>query len=182
KESEIREFLTSLLQSEALGMPLLLLVVGLFGFAVGTARSRYAIETPDWPRTGGRVISIHLKTRSTHDVRVPGEGLPSSRTIYEPVITYEYTVGSKAYRSNHRTFGNTGFDDKKKAIAVINRYRVDQELTVSYKPGNPSLAVIEKAENEGQSPRLVMGAVFSVLGAVMLLIGVVNRARRLFSD
>lgn len=114
----------------------------------------------NWLQTTGRVTKSQVRAIKRTDV----DG--ASNFENEPLVTYEYTVNSKAHRGTRVNFADRiGGSDVGETLA---RYPVNKIVTVFYNPNNPKEAVLER-----DFPRIVhvaIGIIIAViLGAAILI-------------
>jgi len=96
----------------------------------------------------------------------------SSRDKYEPMVTYEYTVGGKTYVANRIAIVSKVYNTKGTADAVLKKYAVGRQVPVFYDPARPSRAVLER----GGSLFLPLAAGFG--GLLMLLFAFLEHRSR----
>jgi hypothetical protein len=82
----------------------------------------------------GRVVSHRVETHL---------GERYMPTLYEPVVTYSYTVGGTEYIGGRFAFDWRRESTRQAAEAVVGTMRVGTPVTVRYDPDNPSEAVLE---------------------------------------
>ncbi len=146
-------------------------IIRLVGFVVAAAGLLFALAllaqlqwgmaSRRWPTVAGRVVSADVRTFST-----------PRGTVYEPRITYTYTVGATAYRGRRVAFGRSAYPREQEARAVAARYGAGTALRVHYAPRNPRLSVLEPGV---QAPvplaGLAVAALFiGVAGLFLLLV------------
>jgi hypothetical protein len=115
-----------------LGIAFMLLPVILF--VHGTIRTWSANQ---WPVAEGRVVATRVET-STSSER-DGDTIYS----YDPIVTFDYVVGGRRYRSE-RLFLNQHelYDWEPDARAELGAYPVGSPIHVSYNPNDPQDAAV----------------------------------------
>lgn len=129
----------------------LLLIGALYGFARG-------IPTTKWPSTNGEVLYSTVQEKYVrHD----------DSYDYKASIEYTYTVNGAKYNSwtIQRGLGeqlqNTKF---LYALFTSHKYTKGTQITVYYKPGNPTESVIKKGPDLTTYIVLIISIFFIVLG------------------
>lgn len=91
----------------------------------------------DWAEVAGRVEAASVRTDTSTDE--DGDSVAS----YVPQVTYTYSVGGRAYRSDDLyLIAATGFSEAAEAEAVIAPYRPGSAVDVYYDPDNPADAAL----------------------------------------
>jgi hypothetical protein len=147
--------------SAAIFLPLsaIFVVLGLvFGY-LAIHNWRRARASLAWPTVQGQVLSAFLQEHTDSD-----EGVS-----YDPKVTYTYTVSGTEYQNDQIAFGGVSSSSKSKAQAYLERYIVEDPVTVHYDPDNPKLAVLEPRASGKNLLYLVVSAIF-LGGSVWLLL------------
>jgi hypothetical protein len=128
----------------------------------GVRATKRANETNDWPATSGRITRIEVVSR----ISTKRSGGNTTRTVrYEPVVTYEYTIGGSAYTGVKIQENPKTFLLKSKADEVAASYPENTTVPVFYDTQKPEDAVLVQGGG---------GAVGRILGGVgMILAGLV---------
>lgn len=139
---------------------IILFLVGLFLFPVQFAclnatlkAGRYAKESPSWPTTTGRILTSECEKISPNR--------------YIPKIIYKYYTDGMAWTSSTLAFDHGHADglkinftegtldqswrDLEDAKEIIDRYPVDNEVTVYYDPEEHSRAVLIPGVKSGMA-------------------------------
>jgi hypothetical protein len=113
------------------------IIAGGFTLIVGIRSRNRSMETQSWPSTQGVV-------KSSAVVSHPQWGGGRS---FEPVITYEYSVGGQIYKQSRlRVLGK--YWNKEWAKGVTKRYPTGNRVTVYYDPAAPQQAVLEAGREQ----------------------------------
>ena len=122
--------------------------------AVSKAR---ASET--WPTAMGKL------TRSEVLVEEDRDRDGSSRTWYNPVVAYSYSVAGQAIEGSRIRFANMRRGSRKGAEEVLARYRLGDSVTVRYNPEKPNESVLESRKPGPVYLILALGGlVFVIVG------------------
>lgn len=110
-----------------------------------------------WPATEGKVLvsSVQSHQNKPDDAAY---GFSDTEVTNQPLVEYEFQVGSKKYRGNRITIGEkiSGFELEQ----TLARYPVGTTVTVYYDPADPNKAVLERD--------LPWGIMAAGLGCLML--------------
>ncbi len=111
-------------------------VLGGIAFVAGAKNLWYSYASPHWPKAPARVVQSETGMTVSRDI--------SSRTqskTYSAAIVFGYEVNGQRYTTENIYFGQTlGSDDATEAELRKLQYPADAEMTVSYNPGDPSIA------------------------------------------
>ena len=120
-----------------------------------------------WPTTTGVVESAAVERRVS---RTSGS---ERKYRYNARVLYAYRVDGEAFFDGRLSFLTDYYDSAEEARDVVRRYPAGSEVTVYYKPGDPSVAVLES--NYGYWTYLPLGIslFLFIAGAVF-----VNAARQ----
>ena len=114
----------------------LVVVFGLYLFALGMRNVGRAWSSSRWPTAPARVV--RSDTEVQHDVDRKTRDVS---TIYSANTTLQYEVAGKQYATNLIHFGQTlGSGDASEAELQRLRYPVGGEVSVSYDPSHPWVA------------------------------------------
>ncbi len=143
---------------------LLLIVAGVGTFVGIVTQFRRGDASERWPTAPGRVLSSRVR-----------ESWGGRRLIYEPEVTYEYTVREgPTLRGDCVRFGEIAHDTARDARKIAARYPVGATVQVRYDPRDPSRSTLEPGV--GPRVRLGIGAgaalALAALGLALLLIEV----------
>lgn len=117
----------------------LVVIFGLYLFLKGARNVWMALASVKWPTAPGTVIrSDTERTVSRSTRQSPGSVTFSTKTVIR------YAVDGKEYTTDALHFGQTlGSDDKSVAALQRLRYPQGKQVTVSYNPRSPWLAVMK---------------------------------------
>jgi hypothetical protein len=138
---------------------LLFLILSLVGLIIVIAalRSRKQAETSQaWPGTQGRVIESRVESHTSTD----SDG--HHNTDYKAIVRYTYSVMGQEYSANRVAFGARS-SNRNAASEVVNRYPLDQQVTVYYDPDKPGQAVLERVSGSGML-QIVIGILLIFAG------------------
>jgi hypothetical protein len=90
-----------------------------------------------WPSALGRIAACEVIEEESTD----REG--HTTTWYNPVVHYSYTAGGRDYESRRLRFGNYRSSSRKKAEAMLARYKAGGQAPVRYNPEKPEECVLE---------------------------------------
>jgi hypothetical protein len=119
-----------------------------------------------WPTAPGKV------TRSTMSESTGGlrsnqrDSAPGN--YYEARIEYEFQVAGVTYHGNRSMAVQDMNANKSHVESVLSKYPVDQAVTVSYKPDDPSQSVLEPGGWGGFAIQLPLSLVFTGIPIVLL--------------
>jgi hypothetical protein len=125
------------------GVLLVVLMVGLdcvLVFAIGRSirDGRLARESGTWPEVPGVVVSAQFSRSSA--------GRTSPSTCW-PIVRYRYVVAGTGFTGRRVTFlGGYGCTE---ARDIVNRYPANAIVTVRYRPGDPTISVLEPGRWDG---------------------------------
>lgn len=161
------------MDKKGIGLVGLILLLGIFGIGMGglpTLSYHFSVQE-NQPTTA--VVQSTAISVSTDD-----DGDKS----YYPSVTYEYTVDGKTYRNDNRNPGRSRRlkQSRSSAADIIRRYSPGDEVTVYYRPGDPSHAYLH---NDGPPMMsLGLGTGYGVLalvaGLYLIRVGFKRRKQR----
>lgn len=94
-----------------------------------------ALSSRRWPKTKGRVISVTINKKKTKS--------SGSAVVYcQPLISYEYAVGGRQFKSARLDSRLIAYDKESDAISVANLFAEGCEVDVFYHPLFPSIACL----------------------------------------
>jgi hypothetical protein len=137
-------------------------LVGGVLFAIGINSYRDGEATKSWTMTTARVLSTSIdeNTSNSRD----SNGSRRTRTTYEPIVHYEYTVDGTTHEGDHIRAG-TYSGSKDRALDIVARYPGGAEVTAFYDPKHPDDAVLEQgADRTGVYLFGGIGGGFAVIG------------------
>ena len=92
-------------------------------------------ESSDWPETEGVILESRINERNN-----------DGTILYAPFVMYSYTVSRKTYNSYRISYMSGECDDIKIIQNLIADYPIGKSVTVYYKPENPEVSILEKAD------------------------------------
>ncbi len=134
------------------------LIVGIGTLVLGFSWYNNAKETEKWPTVEGVVVSATVNTHES-----------DGSTMYKPVITYKYSVNGKEYTSPKLSFSDYSSSNSDYAYETVNKYPKGTKVTVFYNPEKPYKAVLEPGVGLFVYMPLGLGAVFALVGFLLLL-------------
>jgi len=130
----------------------LVMVFGLVILGIGVRNVWRAMASNKWPKVQGTVVESGTSTSVTTDRKTGIE-----TTTHHANVTFSYQVGGKSYTTDTIHFGQTlGSGSSSDAELRHRRYPVGAPVSISYYPGDPSIATAKPG---------VYPDVFWVLGA-----------------
>jgi hypothetical protein len=139
----------------------LFIVVGCFATVLGIRMCKEARVTWTWPSTEGIV-------RGTEVLETCGGGL-KGRAEFQPVITYEYSVGGVSHTGKRIKLVDIS-SSSRYAHRIVARYPVGAGVTVYYDPASPQDAVLRRG-NDGNTVGVPAIGIFFVLAGVAICLG-----------
>lgn len=109
-------------------------VIALFAFIGFLRRFGAAWSMRGWRRTQGRVLTAEMRRGKTKTT--------DGCLLYDPVLSYSYTVGGRTFEGNrfaHQTVRNAA----SLTAQFITCIRQGAEVPVYYHPRNPAEAVVQ---------------------------------------
>jgi len=127
-------------------------------------------EARAWPTAPGKVTRSTVSESTDHlrSSRQQQESAPSH--YYEAKIEYEFEVAGVTYHGTRRTAVQDMIANRSHAEYVLSKYPVNQAVTVSYKPDDPSQGVLEPGGWGGFFVLLPLSLVFMSIPTVLLRI------------
>src|SRR5579872_6456285 len=117
----------------------LIVALGLFLFWKGARNVQRAIASTAWPTTSGMVTGSQASESTTKD-----EKTHAGSTTYSTETTIHFQVNGQDYSTDLIHFGQTlGSGDSSEAALQAVRYPAGAAVSVSYNPGDPSIAVVK---------------------------------------
>lgn len=118
---------------------LFLLGFGVFLVVFSLRSKKRAGDSQSWPSTTGRISSASIKESTSTD----DDG--SVSVAFYPAVEYNYQVNDVRYTGRRLSFGGIqARSSRKPAMAALERYPEDAEVTVYYNPAKPEDAVLER--------------------------------------
>lgn len=132
-------------------------VVGLVMFCVGVKEVWESNASNAWPATQGRVVASFVRTPRT-----------GAKSLYSPVVQYEFAVGGKKFTSQRVSFGSYQSSRSSDSESVVARYPVGAEVRVHYKANDPAASVLEPGVEMTNIMLPLLGLVFASAGLWLL--------------
>lgn len=130
----------------------------------------------EWPVTGGVVSGASIEKKGRNTFRRNIFGGRGRVSVYQPVITYTYTVGSKACqgsRYKNSWPGEWATPNPAEAEAVLAGYSPGKTVQVHYDPADPVQACLElEPSDAGVQVTRWFGFLLLAAAAVVLAFGV----------
>jgi hypothetical protein len=145
--------------------------IGLFLLVRGFIEFRTSKASRDWPSVEGQVIGAMVETKIDRDE-------DGTSTRYSPRITYTYSVSGQQYTSDQVVIGARRWHTSRARAEAKLAYQPGQQVTVHYNPDKPVQAVLEVGATRGAWGTLAIGIVFTILGAIVLVINATNTLAR----
>ena len=143
------------------------LIIGLVLLVVGISQGKKAKDAEAWPTTQGVMLSSGLKENRHYDSETH-----RTSVTYEPQVQYQYSIMGQTYQGDHLAFGKASYNYNT-AAKKIAPYAQGANVVVHYDPADPSKAVLE-TKAAGGVLLIVMGAVFSVLGLIFIVLRIIG--------
>ena len=134
----------------------LFIVIGLVAVGAGARLLIRSIRSERWPVTDGIIRSAEMKSQDSSD-----------GTTYSAEVTYGYQVAGTSYTGNKVSIGPMS-SSAEHAQGILNRYPVGKTVSVHYRPGDPSDAVLETGIHGGTWICLGVGTAFTLFGIMFL--------------
>ena len=132
-------------------------IVGLVMFCVGVKEVWESNASKTWPATQGKVLASFVRTPRT-----------GAKSLYSPVVQYEFAVGGKKFASQRVSFGDYQSSRSSDAEAVVARYPAGTEVKVHYKAKDPAASVLEPGCEMTNIMLPLLGLVFASAGLWLL--------------
>lgn len=134
----------------------------------------------EWPVCSAVVSGASLEKKSRNTFRRNIFGGRGQVSVYQPVITYTYTVGGRAYQgSRYRNAwpGEWAAPNPAEAEAVLDGYPPGKTVQVHYDPADPARACLElEPSHAGVQVTRWFGLLLLAAAAVLLAFGVYSLA------
>lgn len=134
------------------------MLVGATAACFGVHYLMVANASKSWPIAQGIILSSEVKySRSSQS---PG--------TYHASVTYNYEVAGVIYTGHRIRIVSTGSSDPSYARGVLDRYRLDQTVDVSYDPADPAESLLETGIDASDWSMFGFGVVFLVFPAILI--------------
>lgn len=143
-----------------------LFIGGLLLF-IAIRTKRKALLSEDWPAVDGLVISSTLQEYA-HLESEKGRAVH----IYEPQVTYQYSVDAQPFSSNRISAGVSRFD-KRTAEKILKRYPPGTKVHVHYNPLEPQESVLETIPI-GNNLTIALSIIFLVIGVGIVVFAILQ--------
>ena len=129
---------------------------------IGEAR-----ESGSWPTVTGRITRSEMEV-DTEDSRVTKRSRSDSR-FYSARIEYEFEINGSVHQGTRIAAIQDMNADKLHVQKILDKYPVDRVVTVSYRPDDPSVCVLEPGSWGGVVVLFGLAAVFTLLPLGILI-------------
>ena len=152
------------------GMSVLLLLMGVGGGAMiakavrGVSEAR---ESGSWPTVAGKIVRSEMEVDSS---RTGTRENSSDSAAYTPKIEYEFAVNGATQRGSRIAAVQDMNANREHVLKVLNKYPLDRAVTVSYKPDDPSVCVLEPGSWGGVGVVFGLGSVFTLFSLGLLIV------------
>jgi hypothetical protein len=175
----LKKFILNIkLNKETILFILPFLFIGIVGVAIGVHKNQLARKSFKWPKVQGQVLRAEISTKHSRGHSTPGEGHANSRTSYQLVVEYQFSVNKQSYKSKQISFGENSYNTRVEATALLQEYDVGKEVAVYYQPGNPENSVIKLVNPNPLRPYLIVGMGFCLVSLLYIGIGVLNTIKQ----
>ncbi|MGP1346610.1 MAG: DUF3592 domain-containing protein [Phycisphaerales bacterium] len=136
------------------------MIAGGVGLVAGVGSLKHARASESWPTASGGVKSCEVVAQSGR----------RGRTSYKPKVTVYFTVDGRRYACERLTF-NASYStrDRSEAEAFARRFAAGSTVSVSYKPDDPEISVIEPGVEDSAWLTPILGGAFAVVGAFITI-------------
>lgn len=132
----------------------------------GIAELRRKRIVPTWPG----VVATVLYSQVASQTRTDAKGL--ARTVFVPVIEYEYDVGGEFYQAARLSFDDAAETSAGAAERIVAQYPVGAGIEVRYDPKDPFNATIDTGADRLNLPLIgAVGLGVLALAALIAAIG-----------
>lgn len=137
---------------------LIFFIVGGIVLFFGYSWYKKAKATEKWPTTEGIVLTAEVNSHQS-----------DGSTMYKPLIEYKYSVNGKEFKSPKYSYAEYSSSNSDHAYEVINKYPKGERVTVFYNPEKHYDAVLEPGTSFIVYVPLILGAIFSLVGFLVLI-------------
>jgi hypothetical protein len=130
--------------------------LGCVFFVLAWQRKRKEDVTKTWQAIPGIILSSEVKEHSAVDPE------QSSKTLFTPVVRYQYVCAGNAYKGYRITINSIEYS-LEKAHKVVSRFSPGSSVTVYYDPLHPQEAILER-DTRGFNILLVAGLILFNVG------------------
>jgi hypothetical protein len=155
-----------------IGATFLMLVAGGVGLVVkGVKAIGESRESRTWPTASGRIVRSEMVQGQRRSTRRDGNNrsLTETSTTFEAAIEYEFEVNGVKRRGTRVTIAES-ITNRSIAQKLLDKYPLDRTVTVTYKPDDPSVCVLEPGSWGGVVVYFALGTVFLSIPVVLLLV------------
>jgi len=147
----------------------LVLILGLYLLVKGARNVQLALASVNWPTVPGKVISSETARTVTSN---PESRHSRASVSFSTDTRVAYTVDGSGYTTDTLYFGHTlGSEDKSEAVLQRLRFPAGQAVTVSYKPGNPAVSVLNPGFHAAALALPAAGLAFLLPALLCLYVG-----------
>lgn len=147
---------------------LLMIACGLLVLTKAIQGIGEARESGSWPKVAGKIVHSGMDVDA--EERDVGRRSSSDSKFYSANIEYEFEINGVTHRGSRIAAVQDMNADKEHVQKVLNKYPLDRAVTVSYKPDDPSVCVLEPGSWGGVGVLLGLAAVFTLVPLVVLIV------------
>jgi hypothetical protein len=137
---------------------IILIGIGLCVLGVRVAMgSVNGLQSLTWPKTGGIISRSELETTQE-----------KGKTSYAARVAYDFYVNNNLFSGNTVYFGCCG-GAQDEENAILQRYPLTSQVTVSYYPANPALSVLEPGVNIKDLLVFLFVGIFAIIAGGVIL-------------
>jgi hypothetical protein len=153
----------------AFALPMLAILVAILSLVSFIRGMRLASASARWPTAAGIVTTSDVIEEEIEDTSSSDKSIIRKIHRYQVDLRYAYQVGKCDFVGTIENWGWTGvYGHRELAETAAGRYRQGQPVTVYYDPAQPGNAVLEPDGRKGSLAPLIFGAIFAVVGGVIL--------------
>ncbi len=134
------------------------IVLGVIILTVGFWNFRNGKATLNWPSVKG-IVTISYVEKTVH--RSQGK----TKTTRTHHLAYDYEVNEIAYQGSRKRFGLINFEG---ASTSFQKYHINREVMVRYRPSKPSVCCLEPGVNWSSYVVMTVGAAVLLYGLIAL--------------
>jgi len=138
-----------------------LTLLGIAAIYFGTVQFNKSQEAKKWPQAKGVVVFSRVNSHYSTGQH--------ATLMFSPDVRYQYSVNGQVYYSKSISFGDYSSSIYSQIKNVVDKYYVNEDISVYYDPANPAQAVLEPGKIGGIFIIFAVGALFLVVGLMGLL-------------
>ncbi|MCG9886716.1 MAG: DUF3592 domain-containing protein [Cyanobacteria bacterium] len=125
-----------------LSLPLLFslpfLGIGVLLLLLGSREVISAWESVHWPTAQGQITASSIRERHRRSRRST-----LGTATHSAQVRYQFVVDRQRFEGDRIAYGDHGSSDRRHAEGIISRYPQGKTVTVHYRPGQPTDALLE---------------------------------------